>query len=353
MLIKILKGKGSKVELSERKLKILASIIDVYVATGDPVGSKLIAEKIGVSSATIRNEMADLIEMGFLLQPHTSAGRIPSERGFREYINSYLNFEKIATDRMKYLESVICSGSYNKTELLKITADILSKETNFLAAITEPDDTKAIIRAVQFVQISRRTAMLILITSGGAVQNKIFRCDYDLSSDIMRIFFRIFNEHVTGKRLNEISLAFIQSLAIKLYDMVTLLTPALLAFYEAVRETQKLTTVIKGELSLLDYEEFSPLDIKKINETLLTEGKLSLLENSKNSKVSIILGNESKMQEFKDAAIVSAAYEVGGKKAGSISLVGPLRMNYSSTASLVSYCAKLLGDSLSLLKAEI
>jgi len=341
------------VELSERKLKILASIIDVYIATGDPVGSKLIAEKIGVSSATIRNEMADLIEMGFLLQPHTSAGRIPSERGFREYINSFMSSVGISNEKMKYLESVICTGGYNKTELIKITADILSKETNFLCAITEPDDTKDIIRAVQLVQISRRTAMLILITSGGAVQNKIFRCDYDLSSDIMRIFFRIFNEHVTGKRLNEINLAFIQTLAIKLYDMITLLSPALLAFYDAVRETQKLTTVVKGELSLLDYQEFSPADIKKINEILLAGGKLGLLENLKTSKVSVILGNESKRQEFKDAAIVSVPYEVGGKTAGSISLVGPLRMNYSRTASLVSYCAKLLGESLSLLKAEI
>ena len=126
-------------ELSQRKIKILSSIIDIYIASGDPVGSKMIAEEIGVSSATIRNEMADLIEMGYLLQPHTSAGRIPSERGFREYLNIQ-SFESDIPERIRNsIDAYICSGAYSKDELIKRTAESLNEETNYLTVITKPD----------------------------------------------------------------------------------------------------------------------------------------------------------------------------------------------------------------------
>ena len=135
--------------------------------------------------------------------------------------------------------------------------------------------------------------------------------------------------------------------------MITLLSPALLAFYEAASDTQKLNTVIKGELSLLSYPEFTTSDIRKINETLLKPSKFNFENLLKPGKVSILLGSETGKQEFKEAAIISACYEVSGVKAGSISLVGPMRMDYSRTASAVEHAAKVLGNMLTILRNEI
>ena len=340
-------------ELSQRKLKILSSIIDIYIASGDPVGSKMIAEEIGVSSATIRNEMADLIEMGYLLQPHTSAGRIPSERGFREYLNVQ-SFESDIPERIRNsIDAYICSGAYSKDELIKRTAESLNEETNYLTVITKPDCTKAVITAVQFVQISRRTAMLILITSEGALETKVFHCDYDLNHDIMRIFFRIFNERVTGKKITDITRAYIQGLAISLGDMITLVSPALISFYEAAASARKVGTVLSGQLSLLSYPEFTSSDIKNINDCFKTPFKLNTNENLKQGKTSILLGSETGKEELNEAAVISAPYEVKGIIQGTISVIGPMRMDFKRTVTIVNHAAKTLSNMLTELVKEI
>lgn len=340
-------------ELSKRKLKILSSIIDIYIATGDPVGSKLIAESIGVSSATIRNEMAELIEMGYLLQPHTSAGRIPSERGFREYLNSRSDFSPLSPDETNFLSAAIKNEAFNKEQLIKKTAEALSFETGFLTAVTEPESRGALIKAVQFVQVSRRKAMLILITSQGGIKTKLFKCEYDLNSDIMRVFFRIFNEKVTGKHVYEVTPAFIQSFAISLGDMIALLTPALLTFYEATKEMSNINTCIKGELSLLNYPEFTTKEIKSINEIMLSPTKFLPVKNLKQGKTNVLLGSETGKQELKDAALLTTSYEIAGTVAGSITVLGPMRMDFGKTSAKLSFAAKALSDMLTLLTEEI
>lgn len=340
-------------ELSQRKLKILASIIDIYIESGDPVGSKIIAEKIGVSSATIRNEMADLIEMGYLLQPHTSAGRVPSERGFREYLNANKT-DHILSDSIKNsLSAAVSSEAFNTVELIKKAASALSLLTNNLVAVTEPDGRKAYIKAVQFVQISRRKAMLILISSEGGIKTKLFSCDYDLNHDIMRIFFRIFNERVTGVRINEIGPSFLQSLAISLGDMIALLSPALLAFYETVNEKQSLNTVLSGELNLLNYPEFSQSDVKSIINLLQKPLKIVPLESMKPGKANILLGSETGKQELRNACLISTPYEIMGVPSGSITLVGPMRMDFTKTAALLNHTASVLSEYLHVLMKEI
>ena len=180
-------------ELSERKLKILAAIVNTYVETGEPVGSKLLALELGVSSATIRNEMANLVEMGYLQQPHTSAGRIPSQKGYRIYIDRLMPEAAITEEEQKYLDGMLMVNAYDPDKLLSCVSQLLANTSKFAAVSTMPSGSGAVIKGVQFVQTSRRTAMAILITSTGVMKTRVFRCDFDITAEMLRIFFRIFN----------------------------------------------------------------------------------------------------------------------------------------------------------------
>ena len=219
-------------ELTKRKQNILASIVDGYIRTGEPVGSKSIAEKAGVSSATVRNEMAELTELGLLEQPHTSAGRVPSQEGYREFVDALMQPETLTEAEKLTIDAMLAKSAFDPERLLRGAAKTLAASTRYLALSTTPSGADAKIKAVQFVQTSRRTAMLIMMSSAGTMKNKVFHCDFDLSNEIMRIFFRVLNERVTGRDVAEINRAFVQNLAISLGDMAILMSPALAALLE-------------------------------------------------------------------------------------------------------------------------
>ena len=238
-------------ELTNRKQNILASIVNGYIRTGEPVGSKSIAEAAGASPATVRNEMAELTELGFLEQPHTSAGRIPSERGLREYVDNLMPAEPLSDNDRLTLDAMLAKSAFDPERLPGGAAHTLASVTRCLAVASAPSGVSAKIKAVQFVQTSRRTAMLILISSAGTMKTKVFHCDFDLSSEIMRIFFRVLNERVVGRFVTEVNRAFIQSLAVSFNDLAILMSPALLALLETAQETVKAEMHVSGQMNLL------------------------------------------------------------------------------------------------------
>ena len=168
-------------ELTKRKQNILASIVDGYIRTGEPVGSKSIAEKAGVSSATVRNEMAELTELGLLEQPHTSAGRVPSQEGYREFVDALMQPETLTETEKLTIDAMLAKSAFDPERLLRGASKTLAAATRYLAVSTTPSGADAKIKAVQFVQTSRRTAMLIMMSSAGTMKNKVFHCDFDLS----------------------------------------------------------------------------------------------------------------------------------------------------------------------------
>ena len=234
-------------ELSERKLKILAAIVNTYVETGEPVGSKLLALELGVSSATIRNEMANLVEMGYLQQPHTSAGRIPSQKGYRIYIDRLMPAAEITEEEQKYLDGMLMVNAYDPDKLLSCVSQLLANTSKFAAVSTMPSGSGAVIKGVQFVQTSRRTAMVILITSTGVMKTRVFRCDFDITAEMLRIFFRIFNEKFAGLPVSAVTPAFIQSVGVSLGEMAVLMSSALLAVLEVARDCMHAEINLKGE----------------------------------------------------------------------------------------------------------
>lgn len=339
-------------ELTPRKQKILASIVKSYTLSGEPVGSKLIAEEIGFSSATVRNEMADLIDLGLLEQPHTSAGRIPSQAGYREYLNKSMESSPIPEDIKNFLDSSLSKAEFDREKLLWRATEALAGATGFTSAATSPGGTTAKIRAVQFVQISRRAAMLILISSAGTMKTRVFHCEFDLTGEIMRIFFRIFNERVTGRTVAEITPAYIQKLGISFGDMAMLMSSPLLALLEAARETGKPQTVTGGEMNLLLYNEYNHGLARQIVKTLNDSEELDLLLTCRPNKVSTLLGTETGKQELRDSAVVMSRYLINGIDAGAIAVVGPMRMNYPVITECVKYVADRVGSMFTALMTE-
>lgn len=339
-------------ELTPRKQKILALVVSSYVKTGEPVGSKHIADEIGVSSATVRNEMAELFDLGLLAQPHTSAGRIPSKMGYRYYIDSFMEPEPIPPLIKGYLDSYIETGAFDREKLLIKATEALSAVTKFTALSSTPSGKKASITAVQFVQISRRTAMLILMSSAGTMKTKVFHCDFDLSPEIMRIFFRVFNESVTGKYLLEITPATIQSLGISFGELAMLMSSALLALLEAVNESVKTDIIVSGHMNLLFYPEFSPSTVRHINNILEEPDEGISLLFGRSNKVSILLGHETGQNALENSAVISGRYLINGQDAGGIGVIGPMRMNYPIVTSCVSYINQTVGKQLTILMKE-
>lgn len=339
-------------ELTPRKKKILASVIRNYCASGEPVGSKSIAEEIGFSSATVRNEMADLINLGLLEQPHTSAGRIPSQQGLREYLNSGIEREELPSDIKDYIDRTMTITEYDREKVLQNATEALAGALGYASAATSPGGQTAKIKAVQFVQISRRAAMLILMSSAGTMKSRIFRCEFDLTNEIMRIFFRIFNEKLAGKTVAEITPGFIQSLGISFGDMAMLMSSPLMALLETARETGKPETVSAGLMNLLMYEDYSQVSVRTILKTLGNSDDLDLLLTCRPGQVNTLVGTEIGRPEFRGSSIVMSRYMIDGVNAGAIAAVGPMRMNYPLVTECVRYVSERVGEVFTMLTRE-
>ena len=339
-------------ELTKRKQNILASIVNGYIRTGEPIGSKSISQVVGASSATVRNEMVDLTELGLLEQPHTSAGRIPSARGYREYVDNLMPAQALSDSERYSLDAMLMKSSFDPERLLQGAAATLSSATRFLAVSTSPSGAGARIKAVQFVQTSRRTAMLILISSAGTMKNKVFHCDFDLSNEIMRIFFRVINERVTGRQVAEINRAFIQSLAISFNDLALLMSPALAALLEVAQETQQTEVFLSGQMNLLYYPEYQLHGARRVMDLVEQPDVMCTMLEGKRNSTQIRIGPENGTEALLNSAVVSSRYSVGTGNAGAVAVIGPMRMDYARVAAQTAYIAERVGEMLTSIMRE-
>lgn len=330
-----------RLNLSPRKQKILSMVVKHYIRWGEPVGSKLIADEIGVSSATVRNEMAELTEDGLLEQPHTSAGRIPSGLGYKAYIALVESELFISQSERLKIDSVLNSVSPDAEHILPAACELLSGEYTCVA--TAPGDGDARIRAVQFVQISRRTGMLILLAAGGVMKTRLFNCDFDLTAEITRIFFRIFNERVTGMLPSSVTPAFLQSMAVSFGEMSILMTSALMALYEASQDSLKPDCFVRGELNLFTHRELDRFTAARLGNLLQSpEGVRGFLK-SRPQRTAVSFGDEGGVGA---AGIVSAGYSAGDGHKGAFAVIGPVRMDYPWIISHINYVADKVGKTL-------
>ena len=280
--------------------------------------------------------------MGLLDQPHTSAGRIPTQAGYRIYIDELMKRKPITREEKRYLDSQLLPSAYDTEKLLDGVSHTLAAITRFAALSTTPSGRGANIRAVQFVQTSRRTAMVILMTSSGTMKMRVFHCDFDLSQEILRVFFRVFNEKLAGMPVSAITPAFIQGLAASMGELAILMSSAFMAVLDVARESMRAEIRMEGQTNLLFYPELT-LSARRMMDFLSRTEDLNHLLEQRSKKVKVLIGDETGRPELKDSSVVISRYTVDSKDAGALAIIGPMRMNYAKVISHMEYLSETVG----------
>ena len=326
--------------LALRKEKILSAVIETFIRTGEPIGSKALLEEtdLGVSSATVRNELKALDDEGYLHQPHTSAGRIPTKQGYRYYIDNLMKPAVLPENLRENMERGIRAGSGAPESILNRTVLVLSQLTKAAAAATTPSSDEARVHRIRFVSTGRHTSMAVLVTSNGMVKSRLFRCEFTLTPQLLSMFDKAVNEAFAGVKLVDVTKGFLQTAASGMGELTLFIPDVLVAIYDAVQSALEVNVTVSGQTNLLfsDSYDFDGArnTIRFLNDT---KSISALLNNSRTHM--IYLGEESKLSELRDSAVITARYEIGGENAGAVAVIAPLRIDYKTIMSEVIYAA--------------
>ncbi|MGI5854297.1 MAG: heat-inducible transcriptional repressor HrcA [Bacillota bacterium] len=337
--------------MDERKEKILRATTDEYISSAEPVGSRTIARKynLGLSPATIRNEMADLEESGFLQQPHTSAGRIPSVLGYRYYVDALMEQRALTPEEESVVRQEFEDRRRGIDELLVRTSRVLSQLTHYPAMVLAPEIDNVIFRHVQLVPIDATAIMVLVVTSSGSVEHSIMQLDSPIPESDIESVSNILNRALKGRTFSEIRPAFLKRIRSEAIANDHILEDILRLITNSLRSKSEETMRVNGTINIIEQPEFKEVDKLKPLLSLLSEGShlskyLSRLTNQ--SGVQVIIGEENHLPEMTDCSVVTATYEVGGRPLGIIGVLGPTRMEYNRVVSAVEYVAACLNEML-------
>lgn len=334
--------------LSERQQMILRMIIEDYVHSAEPVGSRTISKRseVNFSPATIRNEMADLEEMGYLEQPHTSAGRIPSQKGYRFYVDHLIHPLHLTPEELFQLKKIFVDKIDAMERVVQATAQILSSLTNYTALVLEPQIQEVKLKHIQLVPLTERTAVAIMVTDTGHVENKKVSVPEGITADEISRFVAILNSKMVGVPLNQAKNRLYSEIMGELNrymghyeEMMTLLNQIALPEKDD-RVYLGGTTKILNQPEFRDVEKLRPLlDMLETNHSVLR-----LLNQQTTPGVQVRIGLENDLEELKDCSVITATYHIGGKAAGTIGVLGPTRMEYGRVIGVMDHLAKMLSD---------
>lgn len=319
-------------ELDERKQKILYAIIQNYLETGEPVGSRTISKyaDLGLSSATIRNEMSDLEEMGYIVQPHTSAGRIPSDRGYRFYVNQLMKEKDQEVTEMK--EFMI--QRQDKMELvLKQMAKVLAANTNYATMITPPQYHRTKLKFIQLSVINEDQLLAVVVAEGNVVKNKVLPITHGLDNETLLKLNILLNTSLNGLTMEEINLATITRLKEQAGIHSEVINSVLDAVAEAIQMDDELEVYTSGTTNIFKYPELADSTRASALISAFEDKRqlASLMEDMKeegSTGIQVYIGNETANQSMKECSVVTATYELGEGMRGTIGIVGPKRMDY-------------------------
>ncbi len=336
--------------LDDRARILLKTLVERYIADGQPVGSRALSRMSGLelSPATIRNVMSDLEEMGFVASPHTSAGRIPTPRGYRLFVDTLLTVQPLAPERLSLLEGQLQPADPHK--LISQASSLLSELTQFTGVVVAPRRQVPKIRQVEFLSLSEKRILLILVTAAGDVQNRILFADHHYSPSELVSAANFLNQHFAGLDFEQMRARLHEELKQLKSDMIALMTAAVEAGNEAFSDPTS-QYVISGESKLLEVEELSS-NMQRLRELFALfeqrTGLIGLMDLSQRADgVQIFIGRESGLAPLDECSVVTAPYEVDGVVVGSVGVIGPTRMAYERVIPIVDVTAKLLSSALS------
>lgn len=337
-------------ELDERKLRILQAIIDDYILTAAPVGSRTLSKhaELHLSSATIRNEMSDLGGMGYLDQPHTSAGRIPSHKAYRLYVDQMMRVCGLTHGEINAVESHFSSRIADIQDIIAQTAGIISNLTSYTSMVLAPQLSKITIKHIQLVPVTEDRALVVIVTDAGLVKDAFVRIPEGMQEDDLVGFSRMLTKHLGNHTVEEAQSILIDGLAQEMgqeREFLHSITEAISSNLNA----EPRQVVLGGTQNILDYPEYS--DLNKARSFLaLLESKdvlYQVLQRATKMEFSITIGEENDVTEMKNCSIVTATYRIGDQPAGSFGVIGPTRMNYPKVVAVLDYMGRSLSEILS------
>ncbi|MBQ2935385.1 MAG: heat-inducible transcription repressor HrcA [Lachnospiraceae bacterium] len=336
-------------QLDERKVKILQAIIRNYLETGEPVGSRTISKytDLNLSSATIRNEMADLEEMGYILQPHTSAGRIPSDKGYRLYVDAMMEEKE---KELEELKEMMIEKEDKMDHLLKQVAKLLAVNTNYATMISAPVVHKNKLKFIQLSRVDTHQLLAVIVMEGNVIKNNILHVTEELNDETLLKLNILLNTNLNGMALEEINLGTISMMKQQAGTHSDIVADVIDAIAEGIKAEEDLQIYTSGANNIFKYPELS--DNQKASEIIntfeekqmLTELVQERLADEENTGIQVYIGNETPIQTMKDCSVVTATYELGEGMRGTIGIIGPKRMDYDKVVSTLKTITHQLDD---------
>ncbi|MFW6271222.1 MAG: heat-inducible transcriptional repressor HrcA [Bacillota bacterium] len=339
-----------------RKAKILRAIIHEHILTAEPVGSRTLAKsyELGVSSATIRNEMSDLEELGFIEQPYTSAGRVPSDKGYRFYVDKLIKSDQPGKNNVnlgKFLENF----QYEKQgtqNIMSQMAKMLSQITHYTSVLCEPKVVRNKIKQIQLMRVDKYSVLIVLITDTGLVHNRIVKIKSKLDKKQLLYLNNFLAEHLKNKVLDEINADYLESLEKELLNRLKVSRELLELIYNGLVLASKpddFKLYLGGTSYILDQPEFNDIDsLKKVLKILDQEELLKeLFTKMPNKDLEVMIGHENDLEDMHKCSIVFSTYSIGNKASGKIAVIGPTRMEYSKVMASVNTMSGLISKIIS------
>ena len=332
--------------LNDRKKRILQAIVEEYIETAEPVSSNTIVNKYGMdfSSATVRNEMAELESIGYLDKPHTSAGRVPSAKGYRFYVDELLKDDNISLEEIKYIQSKLETKVNAIEDLTKIATTTLSEITHYTTVSIGPQATNNLIEEIKFVSLGARMLMAIIVTDAGIIKETIIKFDEDITEEQVETLNYMFNNKLKGKPLEIINQPMEEYIQQEMSYSVNVIKPILEQLKKVITEDENL--YLEGANKAFELPEFKSLEIAKnfVNILDTKEIMLDMLNNGFAEDINVYIGDENENEELKDFSVVTFKHSVGNKQLGTIGIIGPTRMDYSKVISVMKYISKKLNE---------
>ena len=333
--------------LDERKKRVLQAIVEEYIKTAEPVSSNSIMNLEGLeySSATIRNEMAELEKLGYIEKTHISSGRVPSEKGYRFYVDELLEDDKITVDEIEYISNKLETKVNELEDLTQIASSTISEVTHYTTVSIGPNTDVQKIESIKFVLLHPRMMMAVILTDNGLVKETIIKFDEDITENQVNTLNYMFNNKLKGEPITKIDKPLEKYLVDEMRYSVNLIKPIIEQMKKVVEEER---VHLEGAKQLFELPEFNSLEVAKNFVNIIDEKELmaDMLNNGYAKDINVYIGEENEKEELKDFSIVTFKHRIGNKDLGTIGIIGPKRMDYSKVISVMKYISKKLNNNL-------
>ena len=336
-----------KKDLDERKKKVLQPIVEEYINTAEPVSSGSITKGHGLdySSATIRNDMAQLENIGFLDKPHTSAGRVPSAEGYRYYVNELLKEDNLTLEEIKYIQNKLKIKVNEIEDLTKVATTTLSEITHYTTVAVGPKADKQIIEEIKFVSLGQRMLMVVIVTDTGLVKETIIKFDEDITESQVDTLNNLFNTRLRGKPLSKIDKPMAEYIFSEVHYSIGIMN-AIINQINKIIEEENNNIFLEGAKRSFDLPEFKSMKVAKnfINLLDAKDEMLEIFNSGEAEDINVFIGNDDENSNLKDFSIITFKHTLGDKDLGTIGIIGPKRMDYAKVISVMKYISKKLNE---------